>query len=218
MLNNSSILGLYYELNGVSYYPRMDGSVRIPLADRVANLASNIKINTENTNLASGDYTLKIESFGSYDGIYFGPLASDSVEIPFSIVHSRYGLKVTLPDSSVIIDKDTGLTTSNNNALVFHIDYSSNLLNPNIRLSLYRRRYDEVYSTDYEKVNLLDYINNNLTDLGDNNYLLEATPLESMDKFIYLKENLVSGTYKFVFSLYDDDIYIGEVEKYVIIK
>lgn len=218
MLNNSSILGLYYELNGVSYYPRMDGSVRIPLADRVANLDSNIKINTENTNLASGDYKLNVESFGSYDGIYFGPLASDSVEIPFSIVNSRYGLKVTLPDSSVIIDKETGLTTSNNNALVFHIDYSSNLLNPNIRLSLYRRRYDEVYSTDYEKVNLLDYINNNLTDLGDNNYLLEATPLESMDKFIYLKENLVSGTYKFVFSLYDDDIYIGEVEKYVIIK
>ena len=71
---------------------------------------------------------------------------------------------------------------------------------------------------NYDKVNLLDYINNNLTDLGDNNYLLEATPLDAMDKFIYLKENLVSGTYKFVFSLYDDDIYIGEVEKYVIIK
>lgn len=217
-LNNSSILGINYELDGITYYPRMDGSVRIPLADRVANLYNKIKINTKNTNLASGDYTLRIESFGSYDGIYYGPKSSDTLDIPFTIVNSRYGLKVTLPDSSVIINKDTGMTSSNNNALVFNILYESNLSNPNIRLTLYRRNYDDVYDLNHTEVNLLDYITNNLTQISENTYLLEDNPTSTMDKFIYLKDNLQSGTYKFVFSLYDDDIYIGDVSKYVIIK
>ena len=217
-LNNSSILGLTYELDGNIYYPRMDGTVRIPLADKVANLYSRIKINTENTNIASGNYTLKIESFGSYDGIYYGPVSSDTLEIPFTVMNSRYGLNVTLNDGSVIIDKDTGMTSIDNNALVFNIDYSSNLANPNIRLSLYRRNYDEVYDLNYTKVNLLDYITNNLQDLGEYTYLLDENPFSNMSKFIYLKENLKSGTYKFVFSLYDGDIYIGDVSKYVIIK
>ena len=218
MLNNSSILGLYYELDGVNYYPRMDGSVRIPLANKVANLISRITIHTQNTNLASGEYTLKIESFGSPDGVYYGVQSSDKLELSFSVVNSRYGLNVTLPSSSVILSKETGMTANNNNALVFHITYSSNLANPNLRLSLYRRNYSEVYDLEYIKVNLLDYITNHYVDTGDYTYLLEENPQQNMDKFIYMKENLVSGTYRFVFSLYDGDIYIGEVAKYVIIK
>lgn len=216
-LNNSSLFGLSYELDGVIYYPRMDGTIRIPLADRVANVYSRIKINTANSNLNSGNYRMKIESFGSPDGIYYGYESSDSYEIPFTVINSRYGLDVNLDDDLKIIDKKTGMVNGNN-ALVFNMKYSSNLSNPNIRVSLYRREYNDIYDMTYTKVRLLDYITNNLVDTGGYLYMFEEHPTDNLNKTLYLKENLMSGTYKFVFSLYDSNVYIGEAEEYVIIK
>ena len=217
-LNNSSLLGLNYELDGVTYYPRMDGSVRIPLADKVANVFSRIKINTNTANLISGTYKLKIESFGSPDGIYFGNNSSDQIEIPLEIVNSKYGLDVSLDDEQLTIDKETGYTQAENNALVFHVKYSSNLANPNIRVRLSRRTYDDIYSTEYVDVNLLDYITNQLEATGEYEYMFEENPTGNMDKFIYLKDHLQSGTYRFVFALYDGDTFIGDCTEYVIIK
>ena len=43
-------------------------------------------------------------------------------------------------------------------------------------------------------------------------------PQATQNFTLRLKENIMSGTYKFIFSLYDGDNYIGEVEKMVIIK
>ena len=217
-LNNSSLLGLNYELDGVTYYPRMDGSVRIPLADKVANVFSRIKINTNTANLISGTYKLKIESFGSPDGIYFGTTSSDQIEIPFEIINSKYGLDVSLDDKQLIIDKETGYTQAENNALVFHVKYSSNLANPNIRVRLSRRNYNEIYSTQYEDVDLSDYITNQLDKTSDVEYMFEKNPTGNMDKFIYLKDHLPSGTYRFIFTLYDGDTFIGDCIEYVIIK
>ena len=217
-LNNSSLLGLNYELDGVTYYPRMDGSVRIPLADKVANVFSRIKINTNTANLISGTYKLKIESFGSPDGIYFGNNSSDQIEIPLEIVNSKYGLDVSLDDEQLTIDKETGYTQAENNALVFHVKYSSNLANPNIRVRLSRRTYDDIYSTEYVDVNLLDYITNQLEATGEYEYMFEENPTGNMDKFIYLKDHLQNGTYRFVFALYDGDTFIGDCTEYVIIK
>ena len=117
-----------------------------------------------------------------------------------------------------MIDKETGYTSANNNALIFHVKYSSNLENPNIRVSLYRRKYDNIYDTEYELVDLKDYITNNLTLVNDMEYMLEEHPVGNIDKFIYLKENLKSGTYRFVFKLYDGQTYIGDCMEYVIIK
>ena len=217
-LNNSSLLGLTYELDGVTYYPRMDGSIRIPLADKVANVLSKIKIHTNNVNLASGNYTMKIESFGSPDGIYFGTTSSDQLTIPFEIINSRYGLDVSLDEKQSIVDKETGYTTMENNVLTFHVKYSSNLANPNIRVSLFRRNYDQIYDTTYTQVNLLDYITNSLPMKNENEYLLAEMPSAESDKFLYLKSNLKSGTYRFVFRLYDGDTFIGDCMEYVIIK
>lgn len=217
-LNNSSLLGLTYELDGVTYYPRMDGSIRIPLADKVANVLSRIKIHTNNVNLASGKYTMKIESFGSPDGIYFGTTSSDQLMIPFEIINSRYGLDVSLDEKQSIVNKETGYTMMDNNVLTFHVKYSSNLANPNIRVSLFRRNYDQIYDTAYTQVNLLDYITNSLPMKNENEYLLAEMPAAESDKFLYLKSNLKSGTYRFVFRLYDGDTFIGDCMEYVIIK
>ena len=102
--------------------------------------------------------------------------------------------------------------------MVFTIHYTSGLSNPNLRISMYRRNYDEVYSSAYEKVDIKDYVTNTLIDRGDYNYLLFDNPHETQTLFLYTRESLKSGTYKIVFSLYDDNTYIGEVYQYVIIK
>mgnify|MGYP005755535525 CR=1 FL=1 len=217
-LNSNSLLGLSYEVNGTTYYPRMDGSVRLPLADRVANLSSKIKINTGTANLPSGNYTLKIESFGSPDGIYYGLSPSDTLELPFTVTNSRYGLDVKLPDTQIIIDKKTGLTEENNNALDFQTNYSSAFINPSIRVSLYRRNYNSVYDNTYTKVKLTDYVTNNTEEISDGEYMFINNPNITKEKTLYLRQTLISGTYKFVFSLYDGDVYIGSSQEYVIIK
>ena len=217
-LNNSSLFGLSYQYNGKTYYPRMDGSVRIPLKDKVANIFSKIKIDTSNLNLSSGDYTLKVESFGSYDGIYYGPESSSSIELPFKIVDSVYGLNVKLDDNQVIIDKATGLTSKDDNSLDFTTNYSSNLANPNIRVTLYRRTYNDVYDTTYEKVDLAKLVTNKLDLIKEQEYMFIDDPNTVATKTLYLRTSLRSGTYRFEFSLYDNDNYIGNSYTYIIVK
>ena len=217
-LNNSSLFGLAYEMDGHTYYPRMDGSVRIALADRVANIFKRIKIDTSNLNLTSGNYTLKIESFTSADGIYYGSEAQDTLSIPFRVINNSYGLKVKLTDNEMIVNRVTGLTLNGNNVLDFVVNYSSSFDNPNIRVQLYRRKYDTVYSTEYEKVDLLHYVSNNLSAADGTEYTFAVSPTDGMHQALYLKSGLVSGTYKFVFSLYDGNAYIGDTLQYVIIK
>ena len=119
----------------------------------------------------------------------------------------------------MFIDKNTGNNLNNTNAYVFNINYSSGLSNPNIRVKLYRRDYSSVYSNEYNLVNLTDYVSNNLNSSSNEyEYYLSNNPVDGLNLTLYFKDNLLSGTYKIGFSLYDDNNYIGEVYKYVIIK
>ena len=134
------------------------------------------------------------------------------------MINSQYGLDVSLDDTQFMIDKDTGFTIDENNALVFHMKYTSSLENPNIRVQLYRRNYDDIYTTEYTSVDLLDYVTNQMEETQEFEYMFEENPTGNMDKFLYLKDQLTSGTYKFVFRLYDNQTFIGDSIEYVIIK
>lgn len=217
-VTGASLLGVSYELDGIFHYPRVDGTTRIKIAEKVSNVLARIKLHTTKS-LAPGEYTMKIESFSSPDGIYYGLKSSDYVEIPFNILDSVYGLEVTLPEKQVIINKDTGKNLNGNNTLVFNYKYGSVLTNPEIHISLKRRSYNSVFSTEYELVDLKDYFSTQFqTTSKAKEYLLTKNPVDNSNVFVNLKENLVSGTYKVVFSLYDGTNYIGEVYQYLIIK
>jgi len=221
LLNASSLLGVNYTYNSQTYYPRMDGIVRMSVSPRVANVFSKVTINTLNSNLPSGLYKVKVEVFASGDGIYYGLTSSDTIELNLNVLNNIYGLKSTLPENSTIIDAETGFGTNDNNALVFTIDYVSGLANPNLRLSLKRRDYTSVYSLDYEVVDISDYTTHSLNLIGDPSkyeYLISDSPLANQILFLYTKPNLVTGTYKVTFSLYDGDAYIGETYNYIIIR
>ena len=179
-----------------------------------------IKINTENnTTLATGDYKIKIESFGSSDGIYYGISASDTIELDFKLINSAFGLKVTTSDGDKIVDKETGVTSDGNNSVVINLGYSSALANPNIAVSLYRRKYIDIYSQEYELVDLKDYTSNTLVSTKrEKEYVISENPLTNTNYFLTLKQNLMTGTYKLVYKLYDGDTYVGEAYDYMIIK
>jgi hypothetical protein len=219
-LNSDSLLGVSFKLNGTTYYPRIDGTTRIKIADKVSNALAKITIDTsQNTTLATRDYTIKIDSFGSPDGIYYGVTASDSVNVPIRIINSTFGLKVYKNDQYNIIDKTTGNTQYNSNSIWTDIEYSSGLSNPNLAVSLYRRDYSDVYSQNYTLVDLANYVSTTLTPTArEKEYEVSTHPLAKSQFFVTLKDNLKSGTYKIVIKLYDNNSYIGEDYDYIIIK
>ena len=191
---------------------------RIKLADAISNVVKNMTVHTENGTLESKTYTFKFETFGSFDGIYYSKsIATDSFNI--QIISSDYGLKADLDAKCSFINKDTGKTLNENNELNFQIGYSGGFENAKIQVSLYRRDYTSIYSSEYHLVDLADYVSNQLVSaVQEKEYMVSDSVQTSQDFNLTLKGNLVSGTYKFIFKLYDGDNYIGEVEKTVIIK
>ena len=218
-VNGADLLGVTFKYDGMTYHPRLDGTVRFNLAEKVANVTSNIIIDTTNSNLSSGQYTLKIESFASPDGIYYGLIASDYTTISLNVVDTIYGLSVKTKDELLIIDKEKGYTLFNNNVIVFDFEYASGLKNPNIRVALYRRDYSSITTDMYNKVDLKNFFTDNYTvSANEMEYILANSPTSKFSKYMYLKPHLITGTYKIVFSLYDGDVYVGDVYKYLVIK
>lgn len=218
-LNSDSLMGVFFELDGNRYYPRIDGTTRIKIADRVSNVLSKITINTsQNTTLATGSYKIQIETFGSSDGIYYGLEASDSADCTVYIINGAYGLKVRTDDEDKIVNKDTGKNQDSSNKIDFNIEYSSNLDNPIIAVSLERRDYTSIYSDKYNQVDLKDYVSDNLVDFVENEYKVADNPRSAFTHSLTFKQNLTTGTYKVVYKLYDGNTYIGEVYEYIIIR
>lgn len=219
-LNLDSLFGVNFELDGQLYYPRIDGTTRICIADKVTNVLARLKMNTSgNTTLASGDYTIQIESFASPDGIYYGLTASDSIKLNFKIINSSYGLKVTNQDESKILNKDTGKNENGTNTVTCTVEYSSKFTTPNIKVALYRRDYTSEFAQTYTLVDMQDYVTDTLTKTNvDKEYLMSDSPSEKTINTYTFKENLMTGTYKIVYKLYDQDTYIGEAYDYIVIK
>ena len=219
-LNSDSLFGVNFELNNHRYYPRIDGTTRINIADRVTDVLSRIKMHTENnTTLATGNYVIRIETFGSSDGIYYGLEASHVLDLNVTIINSAYGLKVTTPDEHKIIDKATGKNKSGNNNLTCTINYSSGLSEPKITVELYRRDYTEEHSQTYTAVDLADYVTDTLSEpVATNEYLLTDSPTATITHQMHLKDDLVSGTYKITYKLYDGTNVVGEAYEYIVIK
>lgn len=217
-LTSSDLTGIYIELDGNRYYARADGSFRMKIADAVSNVLTNMIVYTTNGSLETATYTFQFETFGSLDGVYFSSaIATDSFNM--QIINTDYGLSAELDDNSVLINKTTGFTKNDNNDLNFTIRYQAEFENPKLHVSLYRRDYDNIYTSTYSLVNLADYVSNTLTATSvPNEYLVTDNVQDTQNFNLKLKENLITGTYKVIFSLYDGENYIGNVEKMIIIK
>jgi len=86
-------------------------------------------------------------------------------------------------------------------------------------MSLYRRKYDEIYDTNYELVDLKDYVNQNLFNTSrEKEYLVINNPTGDFELVLFLKAHLLSGTYRLDIMLCENDVVIGKVSNYIIIK
>ena len=213
VVSGTDLTGAYFLVDGVRYYPDIAGYTHIKLANKVGNTKKWIIFNTENASLATGSYTFTFEAFGSTDGIYYSSGASDFVNLPITIINSKYGLNPILNENSVIF------SANNDKALIMTINYTSLLSNPSIRLAMYRREYDEIYDTDYELVDLQDYATTVLTPSNnESEYILTSSPTAVNTKTIELENELITGTYRLSFRLYDNNTMIGEINRYIVIK
>ena len=213
IVSGTDLTGTYFEMDGRRYYPDINGYTHIKLSDKIGKTRKWIIFNTDNSTLATGDYTFTIEAFASADGIYYSEGDPTYNDIDITIINSKYGFNPVINDGSVVF------SANNNKNLMFTIGYTSLLDNPNIRLAMYRREYNEVYDTDYELVDLADYLNQTLSSTSnENEYLLIENPSATNSFTLLMKNELLTGTYRLVFRLYDDDTKIGEIIRYIIVK
>ena len=213
IVSGTDLTGSYFTIDGVRYYPDISGYTHIKLADKVGNTRKWITFNTENASLATGDYTFVFEAFASPDGIYYSSGKSDIKNVNLTIINSTYGLKPEINDESVIF------SANNDKSLKFTVEYTSLLDNPNIRVAMYRRKYDTTYDTNYELVDLQDYCKYDLSTTNNpKEYLLINGPSATNGFTFPLNNELLTGTYRLSFRLYDGDTLIGDINRYIIVK
>lgn len=148
----NDLFGTVMTINGVSYYPQTDGSTRITLAGRITDVISSINIDFENSDLTYGNYILVVETFVSYDGLYYGDFTPTNNKYSFTLLNSQYGLDVSTEDNIQIThDVNTGKDANGNTQIHYKLDVVNGLANPNIKVSLQRRLYndDKYYNTLY---------------------------------------------------------------------
>ena len=236
--DSDAMLGVYFTIEGdydgsghlTKYYPRIDGSTRIKIGTKVANSISNITMHTEeNQSLVTGDYKIRIETYGSVDGYYYGDVSSGIKDIPLTIISGIFGLKITSPSEQKIFKTNTGLNVSGDNKLDMTVEYSSLLDNPVLTLSLQRRNYDSVYAKSYEAVDLSEVIDGGPTekfdeDTFDSDYMYVVAGKDvigEQNTKVYhynMKSKVPTGTYKMVYSIYDGTTYIGSAYEYFIVN
>jgi hypothetical protein len=217
-VSGNKLMGSYFSIGSHHYYPDAMGDTRLKFADRVGNIRAYVNFNLMNAKIATGEYTIHVEIFGSPDGIHFsndGAKIAGTDELDVDIILSSYGLKATLNESSLVLVND-----GNPKVLSGSVAYTSVLNHANIRLRMYRRSYDTVYSTEYEEVDLADYASDTLTETNvENAYMLVSHPIANNTFTVNLSESrLLTGTYRLDFELYDVDALIGKHSLYIVIK
>ena len=177
--------------------------------------------------LPAGNYTLKFTLFASADGRHNShALESGETEIPVTLVGANNSIKVTTNDETKLVYGEEGVNELNLKYNTYVVSYTTVLTNPNVRVSLYKRNTDNKDTTVYTEVDFNTLFSNELTSPSELSYSAKST-YEKMLKvnagvsntlYFNFNNNLISGTYKLVFKLYDNNQLIDEDFKYLIVK
>ncbi len=155
----NDLFGTIMEINGQTYYPQTDGSTRIELAGRITDVISKIDIDFSNSGLTYGNYILVVETFVSYDGLYYGDFEPTYNEFPFELLNNQYGLDVkTETTTQITHDVNTGEDALGSREIRYILDVVNGLGNPNLKISLERRDYSSIYGTSYQSVPLTNLV------------------------------------------------------------
>ena len=214
VVSGTDLTGTYFLMDDQRYYPDISGYTHIKLADKVGNTEKWIVFNTENSGLATGTYTFNFEAFASPDGIYYSSGTPDYYQENINIINSTYGLDPVIDENSIIY------SSANDKTFNFTINYTSLLNSPNIRVQMFRRKYDTVYDTNYQTFDFQNFLAYQLPQSTSNQYeyIIDNNPIRTRSFTFPVQSTLTTGTYRLAFRLYDGDTMIGEIYRYIIVK
>lgn len=197
-LTGKELFGTTITLDGIKYYPDSNGLFNIKLSENMVSVSKNLNLDISGKGLETGSYV--IDTTFVIGGV--------TKQLSIDVTILNYGLQVSLPDNAKIL--------KHNSNIPFTIDYSSTTItDPNIRVKLYKNDG----TNNYELINLEALTNTSLTSSKNSyEYLVTDNPLTSTSFILSTKDVLIRGGYKFVFSLYDGDNYIGDVSQSVVVK
>jgi hypothetical protein len=218
-VSSSLLTGTSIFIGRDEYFADADGVFRIRLAGKVSNITSNITFRTDNM-LPAGNYKFKFSLFASSDGMHAS--ANPTVVTKnVTVVATTSSIVITGPDTNKVVDGALSLNEAGANHNAYTIKYTSTLSNPNIRVSLYKRKTTDSVTTLYDEVALDSLFNVSLSSPNHPQTLNEKViPLTNSPISIdwNLQSNLVSGSYKLLVKLYDNDTLIDSDYEMIIVK
>ena len=94
------------------------------------------------------------------------------------------------------------------------------LANPNIKVSMYRKNQLTAYNQDYTLIDMQNYTQSTLDEYIESVYYVSRSAISGNNTFNYSLNttNLDKTCYKFVFDLYDGNVKVESISKYIIIR
>ena len=219
VIESNYLKNIIFKIGDNKYAPDEDDIIRINLNTNTSSVVTLTIVTYDGRlTLDEGTYYIKIYGYDSYDGIYYTN-TTDPITIPLTVSASNentnrnYDFDVQLDNQARIIDKGT---TAN---LQFVIPQSG-ITNPNIKVSLYQKDQLTAYNQDYTLIDMQDYTNLQLDEYIDSVYYVTRHASSGNNTFNYRMNttNMDKTLYKFVFDLYDGNIKVESIVKYVIIR
>lgn len=220
-ITKDNLKNIQFKMNDKYYSPDNDGITRIQVGETLDENSELIIITSKTkTTLEPGTYYFKIYSFMAYGGLYGNTRSEEEVSIPVIVQNETSNISY---DFDVKTEEDYRVLFKENNAqeLNFNITESSDVSNPNIRVSLYKKDKLTAYDQTYSILDLQEYSNTTLEKALDTIYYAVKNPLEYENNRFTLELDLTKlkkGGYKFVFELYNSNKKIGTIEKKFIIR
>lgn len=209
---------MIFEVDGKEYFATKDNYIKINLGSALDTKEKTLTIKTKenSSGLANGIYYIKINKFISDDGYYYNSLYKDQISITVivenqEIIVPDHSFDVEMTTNSVILDKK-----EENHLASFNITYFGSLIEPNVRISLYKKNDLTAYNQNYTLVNLMEYSSDSLIQAEKNRYFVDL--LNPTYNLNLIPSKFENNGYKYVFELYDGENKVSQIEKYFIVR
>lgn len=222
IISKDNLKNIMVMVDDVVYLPSSDDIIRVSLnTNSSVNSVLSIITHQGSSSLKAGTYYLKINPYSSYDGLYFDNVLSDSIMIPVIVSNENIDYDYSF---DVLIDSDRIINKGEIAQLNFNI-LQDKLDNPNIKVSMYKKDELTAYNQDYSLIDMALYTSDSLDRYIDSVYYVSRNALSygvnsqyNLFNFNLDTSNLDKTSYKFVFDLYDGNIRVGSISKYIIVR
>ena len=225
VIDQEFLKNIIFKIGDDKYAPDTDNIIRINLnTNSSSDITLSIVTYDGSLKLEDGTYSIKIYGYVSEDGIYYnnGNL-TDPIIIPLVVSNNsnnanlEYNFKVASTGDAIVNKGDV-------------VDYTFQVLqdglkNPNIKVSMYKKKRLTAYNQEYDLIDMGDYSDTVLDEYIENIYYVSRSAYSySKDKkynvFNYrLNTTTLDKTcYKFVFDVYSGNTKVESISKYIIVR